>query len=574
MEYYKLLQLEREPFSNSPDPDYFFQSEQHLGCLQKLELALRLRRGLNVVLGDVGTGKTTLCRQLIRGFAGDDGVESHLILDPAFDHPLAFLTAIHALFHPDVPKERDPMTEGELKEAIQQHLFTKGVDQNKTVVLIIDEGQKISGACVEILRELLNYETNTFKLLQIVIFAQLEFERILAAHANFTDRINLLHHLRPMNFRDTRRMVRHRIKLSSAGPKPKQLFTLPAMWAIYRSSKGYPRKIIHLCHQSILAMIIQNRTRAGWAIIVSCKKRLALSTGGAGGRYLVYGGIGLIMALALVGLFPSLWPVSSTPPPLPALREVEPNPPNAGLSVPQPGPMAADARTSPPPETLPESALAMAAPPVEHPKAPPPSFPEDHSKPVSDLQVSRQYPDKKNRPEGLPPEILGHLIVQPGDTLENLASAVYGAHRDSRLKAVILANPHIRNPNSISIGDIVKFPLIACEPVAKAHPCYWVILDEFPSLPSTMQRLLEISNTMVVPLQVIPHWHPESGLRFFLSIKGYFASETEAISYTRALPDSIMRNGWVMSTWPEPTRFYADPYEGGILNSLSSDVRQ
>jgi general secretion pathway protein A len=574
MEYYKLLQLEREPFSNSPDPDYFFQSEQHLGCLQKLELALRLKRGLNVVLGDVGSGKTTLCRQLIRSFAGDDGVESHLILDPAFDHSLAFLSAIHAFFHPDAPKGRGPVTEGQLKEAIQQHLFTKGVDQNKTIVLIIDEGQKISGVCVEILRELLNYETNTFKLLQIVIFAQLEFERILEAHANFADRINLLHHLAPMNFRDTRRMVQHRIKLSSTGPKPKQLFTLPAMWAIYRSSKGYPRKIIHLCHQSILAMIIQNRTRAGWAIIVSCKKRLAVSTGGAGRTYLVYGGIGLIMALALAGLFPSLWPVSSPKPPVPPLRKVEPNPPDARFPVPLHEPMAEASQTSPAPETLPESALAMAVSPLEHPNAPSPSIPEDHSKPLSGMQAPHHVPDKKNRSEGLPPEILGHLIVQPGDTLEHLASAVYGSRRDSRLKAVIQANPHIRNPNNISIGDIVKFPLIAVEPVVKDHPCYWVILDDFPSLPSTMQRLLEVSNTMVVPLQVIPHWHPESGLGFFLIIKGYFDDETEAISYTQALPDSIMRNGWVISTWPEPTRFYADPYEGGILNSPISAARQ
>ncbi|MBW2200522.1 MAG: transposase, partial [Deltaproteobacteria bacterium] len=68
MDYFKILNLNREPFSNSPDPEYFFQSRQHLGCLQKVELALRLRRGLNVVIGDIGTGKTTLCRQLIRRF--------------------------------------------------------------------------------------------------------------------------------------------------------------------------------------------------------------------------------------------------------------------------------------------------------------------------------------------------------------------------------------------------------------------------------------------------------------------------------------------------------------------------
>ncbi|MGA9478193.1 MAG: hypothetical protein WBV21_10450, partial [Desulfobacterales bacterium] len=81
MEYFSIVNLEREPFSNSPDPEFFYGSHQHLECLQKLELALRLRRGLNVIIGDVGTGKTTLCRQLIRRFAKSKEFETHLVLD-------------------------------------------------------------------------------------------------------------------------------------------------------------------------------------------------------------------------------------------------------------------------------------------------------------------------------------------------------------------------------------------------------------------------------------------------------------------------------------------------------------
>ena len=64
MEYFKILNLIREPFSNSPEPEFFYQSPKHIRCLQQLELAIRLRRGLNVVLGDVGTGNTTLCLRL------------------------------------------------------------------------------------------------------------------------------------------------------------------------------------------------------------------------------------------------------------------------------------------------------------------------------------------------------------------------------------------------------------------------------------------------------------------------------------------------------------------------------
>ena len=102
MDYFKILNLNREPFSNSPEPEFFFQSSEHLACLQQLELAIRLRRGLNVVMGDVGTGKTTLCRELILRFAESEEdrneVETHLLLDPAFSTPREFLATVATTF--------------------------------------------------------------------------------------------------------------------------------------------------------------------------------------------------------------------------------------------------------------------------------------------------------------------------------------------------------------------------------------------------------------------------------------------------------------------------------------------
>ncbi len=69
MDYFNLLHLKKEPFSNSPEPEFLFSSPQHARCLQMLELAVRLRRGINLVIGDVGTGKTTLCRRLIQNLS-------------------------------------------------------------------------------------------------------------------------------------------------------------------------------------------------------------------------------------------------------------------------------------------------------------------------------------------------------------------------------------------------------------------------------------------------------------------------------------------------------------------------
>ena len=148
MEYFKLLNLEKEPFSNSPDPDYFFKSRQHKECLQKLELSLRLRRGLNVVIGEVGTGKTTLCREMIKKFSRDEEFETHLILDPHMTDPAMFLQGLARMFErePDVPAGEW----ADHKEFIKQYLYKRGVEENRGVVLIIDEGQKIPTPILEI----------------------------------------------------------------------------------------------------------------------------------------------------------------------------------------------------------------------------------------------------------------------------------------------------------------------------------------------------------------------------------------------------------------------------------------
>ena len=268
MSYFEILNLDREPFSNSPEPEFFFEAPQHVNCLQQLEISIRLRRGLNVVIGDVGTGKTTLSRMLIRKLHGDDTVEFHLLMDPDFGGPIQFLAGIARMLGA-VDSTRG-LTEWQLKEAIKQHLFRRGIDEDKVVVLIIDEGQKLPGFCIEILREFLNYETNRFKLLQIVLFAQPEFNAILERRENFADRMNVCLRLRPLDFTQMRRMIEHRIaQASQAGHEPVE-FTLPALAAIYTATGGVPRKVVMLCHQVILAMIVRNRSRAGWFLVQSC----------------------------------------------------------------------------------------------------------------------------------------------------------------------------------------------------------------------------------------------------------------------------------------------------------------
>ena len=184
---------------------------------------------------------------------------------------MEFLSTLAGMFGVSV---QGAESEWQIKEGIKNHLFKRGVDEQKTVVLVIDEGQKTPASCLEILRELLNYETNEYKLLQIVIFAQEEFRQTLAEHRNFADRINFYHVLGPLSFSETRRMLQFRLNQAKDSHRTPRLFTPLGLLAVYRATGGYPRKIIHLCHRVLVTMIIQNRTHAGWSVVRWCSRML------------------------------------------------------------------------------------------------------------------------------------------------------------------------------------------------------------------------------------------------------------------------------------------------------------
>ncbi|PIU40211.1 MAG: phage tail protein, partial [Candidatus Omnitrophica bacterium CG07_land_8_20_14_0_80_50_8] len=175
MSYYKVVGLNEEPFSTSPDPFFFYESKGHKAALYRLRVALELRRGLSVILGDVGTGKTTLSRRLSQLLKDEPNLELVMVLNPMYENPLQFLADLLWHFHLSLDLEQGKTpTMMDCMIAIEHYLFRKCVEEGQTVVLLIDESQKLCEACFEILRALLNYETNQHKTLQLILMGQME----------------------------------------------------------------------------------------------------------------------------------------------------------------------------------------------------------------------------------------------------------------------------------------------------------------------------------------------------------------------------------------------------------------
>jgi general secretion pathway protein A len=624
MDYFGLLNLNKEPFSNSPDPDFFFHSRQHTDCLQKLELSLLLRRGLNVIIGDVGTGKTTLCRQLIRRFSRKKEMETHLILDPFFNDSNEFLATVAKLFSGKKPAQG--ANDWQLKEYIKQYLFRQGVDQEKTPILIIDEGQKTPAFCLEILREFLNYETNDRKLLQIVIFAQREFEGTIRKYPNFADRINLYHLLKPLSFRDTRQMIKFRLEKSSGTHDRLDLFTLPGLFVVYRATGGYPRKIINLCHQCILAMIIQNRRKVGYFLARSSARRvfarqpqnfkkLAASVAAAV----------IVLAVLLAFLAPermktwlpvelpqfqSIFSSDSPPPTASASRQPQPDSAKAGLALTPKSENIEAARTtiSPPPAHAAQPAATVKAEPAANPpmgapqsvsveqpaeasKTKVPSDTAEESQaagPAETVEVKAQNesnvgaapspaiasvqerPLKQTesvQPATKPPysEMLGQIKIRRNETLSKVIHWVYGDFNLRYFQKFITANPGIKDPDRVEIGQKINLPAIPAT-IKKAMPnAWWIKVDEKDNLEAAF-NVLRARPDDSPALHLISYWHPETGIRFALVIKKVFSDKTTAQNHLENISPEMYPTVEITSLWDEDSVYFSDPFLGKKLS--------
>ena len=535
MEYYRLLNLDCEPFSNTPDPGLFFRSTGHAKCLQELEIAIRLHRGLCVVAGEVGTGKTTICRHLIRSMANEGAIEIQMILDPSFESADEILAVLNAMFNGRQQAEKCSTAAGH-KEMIKDYLFRNGVGAQKTIVLLVDEGQKLFPAGVEIFRELLNFETNDQKLLQIVIFGQNEIDRILADHPNFADRVGLFHRLLPLSRKDTALFIDYRLERSGGNDpqKPRVHFTRRALSLIHKLTGGYPRKIINLCHNILLTLIIVGTFKVTPAIVRRAGHQLPSLNRTPGCGRLPWALGTVAVAAAGLWLFFPYWQDRLEQPNCviqPAITKGA-----ADQSIPKAEPLT---------KTFEVQARADAAP-LETIEATPETGAADTVQPPVDNARDQENPPAPMLPPGPPPTAarsdsdsdstgppsLGSLRVQSDETLWSMIRRIYGTCNSQLLARVVGHNPAIQNPDRILRGQRIDFPAIALRPDAEKNR-YWIEIDRFYRFG---EAYAAVRAEMDVPLRILALRTPENGFEYLVVVNASFGERQSAADCLATLP--------------------------------------
>jgi general secretion pathway protein A len=245
--YLKFFNLAEEPFSTVPSPRFFFLSPTHAMALEKTSFVVGANKGLTTVFGDTGTGKSSLARLLHEKFT-DNGFNSALLTNPNYPTPFSLLRTIAQEFGIKITHR----SYKGMIDIFKDFLFMEAIDNDKTVVLIIDEAQTLTPQLIELLRQLINYETNDVKLLQLVLFAQEELRDTISRPKlrNFRSRIVFASTLDALTYDETKSMISFRWTVASGGAN--QPFTDDAIRIIYERSAGMPREANILADNALL----------------------------------------------------------------------------------------------------------------------------------------------------------------------------------------------------------------------------------------------------------------------------------------------------------------------------------
>lgn len=292
--YKNFFGLKERPFKLVPNPAYLFLSRSHEEALAHLKYAIVQGDGFVLITGEVGTGKTTLCRAFLDGL--DENTEAALVFNPTLDS-LQLLKTINDEFGID----SDGDSAKDLIDTLNTFLMEKKAAGRK-VILLIDEAQNLTQPVMEQVRLLSNLETNVSKLLQIILVGQPELGEMLDSYElrQLRQRITLSCLLVPLTLRESRQYIEHRINI--AAQRPAIRFTHTAVRSIYNYASGIPRLINIACDRALLTAFSLNRRRITASIARSAIRELT-RPGAFRPNRLTEGIQGIVLLSALCGIF-------------------------------------------------------------------------------------------------------------------------------------------------------------------------------------------------------------------------------------------------------------------------------
>ncbi|SEQ51909.1 general secretion pathway protein A [Amphritea atlantica] len=466
------------PFAIAPDPGYLYMSAQHRDALAHLLYGIQGNSGFVMLTGEIGTGKTTLCRCMLGHIPQD--TEVAFILNPTLSSEELLASICDEL---QIPYDQQNQSIKSLSDAIYHHLL-QSHSEGKNTILIIDEAQNLSPTVLEQMRLLTNLETNEKKLLQIVMFGQPELRQLVERPElkQLAQRITARFHLTALTLDETEHYINHRLAVAGYKPRAQTSNPIPAnrVRQIHQLSGGIPRLINILCDRALLGAYARNEPSISAEILNQAAKEIfgkpqtepKSSNTGANTLTLVLGVI--FIALLIYRFYPAAqqWLTDTVPAltnagPLHAATEPEtPNPTAAQATVapelPSPAAMTTtESDTSYPDTSLPASSAALATNLTETaPDAPDPVTSPQNNEPrmqtvnIAPLAQPDQVPESHTNPAE-PAPVLSATGPQQNQTT-------------STVSIEISDNPEVRAYQSL-------FRLWQLEMPADQDPCQFAL---------------------------------------------------------------------------------------------------
>jgi type II secretory pathway predicted ATPase ExeA len=245
--YYHHFRLQRDPFLDTADPLFFCELPAVRRNARRVLGAVEQSRGLTVVLGAPGTGKTSLSNHVEQALLRDEHVVVGKILDPSFASDVELLMAVGRVYGLSFP----PRSSAALKNALKNFFFDIVVLEEKTLVLIIDEAQNLTDDALETLRLLLNFQIPEKKLLNVLLFGQPELEERIERRGNLTERVDTFVRVEPLDRASSFAVLEHRL-VRAGRPIDARIFGPDAVDAVIDSAGGLPRRLANIARGAML----------------------------------------------------------------------------------------------------------------------------------------------------------------------------------------------------------------------------------------------------------------------------------------------------------------------------------